>query len=182
MIPADLRIWLELQNAERDTPFTDDGVVFVAPGTVPTSVHDGYVDPKYLSAEERAEPGIAAGLRAHADTIALVTWAAEDENESAWGYWHGPENTPISEAPIVQLDSEGTYQLLPGASLSDALAWALDDYSHTFAEFVELCAEAGVHLSASEPDELPDPSERPVLSDPNDVHASASAKYLNASE
>ncbi|KDA06916.1 hypothetical protein DC31_07290 [Microbacterium sp. CH12i] len=182
MIPNDLQIWLELQNSKQDTPFSDDGVVFVPAGEVPASVHEGYIEPTYLSAEELKEPSIAANIHAHKDTIALITWAAVDENESAWGYWRGPEDTPITEAPIVQLDSEGTYRLLPGASLSDALAWSLDDYSHTFDEFVELCAEAGVRLSANDPGALLAPADRAGQSNPAAVHAAANKMYLAANE
>ena len=37
------------------------------------------------------------------------------------GYWHGPERTPIGNAPIVKLDTEGTFGLMQGRTLAEAM-------------------------------------------------------------
>lgn len=49
----------------------------------------------WKSDEERASPDIAANVQATDETAALITWAAEDDDEGvAYGYWRGPHDLP----------------------------------------------------------------------------------------
>ena len=51
----------------------------------------------------------------------LITIVAESEDGDMIGYWHGPERTPIGDAPIVKFDTEGTFGLMQGRRLSEAM-------------------------------------------------------------
>lgn len=158
MVPEDLAVWRRLQDAGRPNPWSD-GLRLLADDERPAAL-----DTSYLSAEDLANPDIAANVRAIEETAALITWVGEDEDESqAFGYWRGPNDVPLAAAPIVSLDSEGQFQVLRGANLSEALSdeygqWADDGYPGVVAR----CRSEGVTISADDPAELLEPTVTPT--------------------
>ncbi len=158
MVPEDLAVWRRLQDAGEPNPWSD-GVRLLADDERPAAL-----DTSYLTAEDLANPDIAANSRAIEETAALITWVAEDEDEGqASGYWRGPDDLPLTAAPVVSLDNEGQFQVLRGTSLSEALSdeygqWADDGYVGLVAQ----CRSQGVPISADDPDELPEPTVSPT--------------------
>lgn len=157
MIPEDLTLWRRRQADGHPNPWSE-GLRLLGEDEQPAALDTGY-----LSAEDLANPDIAANVRAIADTAALITWVAEDGDEGqAFGYWRGPVNLPLSEAPVVSLDNEGQFQLLAGATLSEVLCseygqWSDDGYPGLAAA----CRELGVEVGAEDPIDLPEPSVSP---------------------
>ena len=158
MVPEDLAVWRRLRDAGESNPWSD-GLRLLADDERPAALDTGY-----LTAEDLANPDIAANVRAIAETAALITWVAEDEDEGhAFGYWRGPHGLPLAEAPVVSLDNEGQFQLLRGTTLSEALSdeygqWADDGYPG----LVALCRGRGVTISADDPDDLPESAVSPT--------------------
>jgi hypothetical protein len=81
-------------------------------------------DMSYLTAKERKDPDIMSNVDAMLATNELISWFGRDM-EGFLGLWRGPKNTPLEQAPIVRLDSEGQYDLV-AASIGDYLAISTD--------------------------------------------------------
>lgn len=158
MIPDDLAIWRRQQDADEPNPWSES-LRLLADDERPAAL-----DTSYLTADDLANPDIAANVRAIAETAALVTWVAEDEDEGqAFGYWRGPDDRALRGAPIVMLGSEGRFALLRGGNLSEALCdeygqWVDDGYAGLAAR----CRAAGVAISADDEDALPEPTASPT--------------------
>ncbi|WP_424184875.1 hypothetical protein ACOBQX_23690 [Actinokineospora sp. G85] len=173
MIPEDLAVWRRDQDAGEPNPWSA-GLRLLADGERPAALNTDY-----LTAEDLANPDVAANTRAIEDTAALITWVAEDEDEGqAFGYWRGPDDLPLATAPIVSFDNEGQFHLLRGASLSEALSdeygqWADDGYPGVVAR----CRSRGVAISADDPDELLEPTTSPT---PEEHHAARYRELLAA--
>lgn len=163
MIPEDLLVWRRLQTDGEPNP------VVGRPASVGRGHQPTVLDTGYLTADDLANPEIAANVRAMADTSGLITWVAEDEDEStAFGYWRGPQDTPLAEAPIVSLNSEGQFDLLPG-NLSEARSIEYGEWSDEgYAGLAADCRAQGVSI-AEDPDQPPEPSASPT---PREYHAS----------
>lgn len=171
MIPEDLAVWRRLRDAGESPPWSD-GLRLLADDERPAALDTGY-----LTAEDLANPDIAANVRAIGETAALITWVAEDEDEGqAFGYWRGPNALPLAAAPVVSLDNEGQFQVLRGASLSEALSdeygpWADDGYPGLVAR----CRSQGVAISADDPADLLEPTTSPT---PAEHHAARYRELL----
>lgn len=156
MVPEDLAVWRRRQDAGQPNPWSE-GLRLLADDEQPAALDTGY-----LTAADLANPDIAANTQAIAETAALITWVAEDEDEGrAFGYWRGPED--LAAGPVVSLDNEGQFELLRGASLSEALS---DEYGQWdddgYAGVVARCRAEGVTISADDPDELLEPAVSPT--------------------
>ena len=173
MVPEDLLVWRRSQDAGTPNPWSE-GLRLLADGEQPAALDTGY-----LTAADLANPDIAANTQAIGETAALITWVAEDEDEGrAFGYWRGPQDLPLTGAPVVSLDNEGQFQLLRGTSLSEALSdeygqWADDGY----AGIVARCRSQGVTISTDDPDELSEPAVSPT---PDEHHATRYRALLAA--
>ncbi|GAA3034267.1 hypothetical protein [Actinokineospora globicatena] len=158
MVPDDLAVWRRHHNAGGVNPWSGS-VRLLADGERPEALGTDY-----LSAEDLANPDIAANVRAIEETAALITWVAEDADEGqAFGYWRGPGELPLSVAPVVSFDNEGQFHVLRGTTLSEALCdeygqWTEDGYP----DLVARCRSHGVTISADDPDELPEPTVSPT--------------------
>ena len=95
----------------------------------------------YLNDGDRQNSDIMANVVAIDDVLALITIVAEGEDGDMIGYWHGPERAPIGNAPIVKFDTEGTFGLMQGRTLSEAMLG-----NTTFAD-VESFADARAWLA-----------------------------------
>jgi hypothetical protein len=63
-------------------------------------------DVSYLNDKDRANPSTMSNVEAMAATNELIAWFGRDM-EGFVGLWRGPNNTPLEQAPIVRLDTEG---------------------------------------------------------------------------
>ncbi|GLW90355.1 hypothetical protein [Actinokineospora globicatena] len=75
MVPDDLAVWRRLRDAGGVNPWSDS-VRLLADGERPEALGTDY-----LSAEDLANPDIAANVRAIEETAALITWVADDPDE-----------------------------------------------------------------------------------------------------
>lgn len=122
----------------------------------------------YLSEAEHNNPEIMANVRATDRVAGLATWLLVSEDRAAFGYWRGPHEISLDEAPIVQYDNEGQFQLLASDGIAAALAvrssWDdEDEYESIREEF----AEIGIILPAT----LAEAEVWPEISpEPNDLH------------
>lgn len=92
------------------------------------------------------------------DVLALITIVAESEDGDMIGYWHGPERTPIGNAPIVKFDTEGMFGLMQGRTLSEAMLGndTFDD-PERFTEARAWLAGCGIAIDANDWRELSTP-------------------------
>ena len=75
----------------------------------------------YLNQRDRQNPDIMMNVAAINKVLAMITIVAESKDGDIFGYWHGPERTPIGAAPIVKLDTEGQFDLMQGGTLTEAM-------------------------------------------------------------
>jgi hypothetical protein len=167
-IPADLRTLLVRQwqpgtaDATAD-PLASMGVTLLEAG----EAHD-LLDHSYLNDKDRADPDIMANVAAMNSTCEHAAFVARDEDGAAIGYWFGPEKLGTEAAPILKLDTEGTFSLLEGETLSEALLGShVFEDAEKFAQLKETFAKAGIPIGADSWDELPYP--RPPT-DPGTFH------------
>jgi hypothetical protein len=80
-----------------------------------------WLDTSYLSETERANPDIAANVRAIADVCGLIAFVAADDEEQHFGYWRGPNHRKVADSPVVFLDNEGQFDLCAGKTLAEAI-------------------------------------------------------------
>ena len=77
-------------------------------------------DMSYLNEKDRANPDIMANVEAMLATNELIAGFGRDM-EGFVGLWQGPKRTPLDEAPVVRLDTEGQYAIV-AATVGDYLA------------------------------------------------------------
>ena len=126
------------------------------------------LDKSYLSEKDRADPDVMANVAAIDDVLAHILVVGEHHDYGAYGYWLGPEGRPIETAPIVRLDAEGRFELLPGNTLAEALL--VDCGSHDEDEFIDLrdwFNDFGLNMTASSRSDFPPPNIKPT---PDDLH------------
>ena len=121
-IPADLNallsaIWGDASfPGSEDDPCTIFDVRLLQPGqTHPLLSND------YLTDADRANPAIMANVEAMNETSALCCFVFVTDDGELVGYWRGPDRLELDKAPIVRLDTEGQYDLLPGRTVLQAL-------------------------------------------------------------
>jgi hypothetical protein len=121
-IPADLTallsaIWGDASfPGSEDDPCTIFDIRLLQPGqTHPLLSHD------YLTDADRANPAIMANVAAMNATSALCCFVFVTDDGELIGYWRGPDRLEPDNAPIVRLDTEGQYDLLPGRTILQAL-------------------------------------------------------------
>ena len=96
-------------------------------------------------------PDGAANFNALLEVLGYVTFVVEayEENGKLYGYWHGPEGTPMKDAAIVSYDSEGTISLESGDSVLEVIVCrASYENEEKFAELKSRLAEHGVTFAA----------------------------------
>lgn len=121
-VPADLSallsaVWgdASFPGSEHD-PRTIFDVRLLEPGqTHPLLSHD------YLTDADRANPAVMANVEAMKATSALCCFVFVTDDGELLGYWRGPDRLEPDKAPIVRLDTEGQYDLLPGRTILQAL-------------------------------------------------------------
>lgn len=139
MIPKDARTWIERQRDELEPahPFVRFGVNFDGGTTCPpaSTSHD--------DVNQRAHE------RALTETLEFVRWIAFDSRGHHFGYWLGPEHTPLKRASSCVAVPNGTLFLLPGQSMTAALTHFYGLGERATRRVAELCTNAGLELDLS---------------------------------
>jgi hypothetical protein len=102
-------------------------------------------DTSYLNDRDRDNPDIMANVDAMTATNQLIAWFGRDL-EGFVGLWRGPNHTPLHQAPIVRLDSEGQYSLV-AETIGDYIAITLDH--ERFEEHRQALSKAGLTVRES---------------------------------
>jgi hypothetical protein len=125
------------------------------------------IDHSYLNDKDRADPDIMANIKAIDVITAMCSFVAEDDDSALFGYWHGPQNLPASEAPIITFNTEGQFELSGGRNLAEALMshWIFEE--DEFEQRKGWFAQYGVDIVATSLDDFPVP-ETDVL--PEELH------------
>lgn len=121
--------------------------------------------------DEPDEDDDTANLEALREVLGYATWVVEavEDNGTLYGYWHGPEQVPATEAPIVTYDSEGTLSLASGESLLEALVCkACYENDDRFAALKQRLAAHGIVLTATTWANYD--QARPCQTDPETLH------------
>jgi hypothetical protein len=159
--PPDLRALLDVAaSAAGSDPLREAlGFAFLVPGR-----DYPLLTGSYLNDSDRQNRDIMTNVAVSNDVLALITMVAESEDGDMIGYWHGPEHTPIGNAPIVKFDTEGMFGLMQGRTLSEAMLGndTFDD-AERFADARAWLAGCGIEIDAKNWSELstPEASTRP---------------------
>ena len=158
-IPPDLRTLLVVQWQRDATNAGADPLEAMGVGLLEAGETHDLLDHSYLNEKDRADPDIMANVAAIKSTCEHAAFVARDEDGAAIGYWFGPENLGTDAAPIVKLDTEGSFSLLEGETLSEALLGShVFEDAEKFAQLKQSFAKAGIPIDADSWDELPFPS------------------------
>lgn len=136
--------------------------------------------PELLQSFDTEEKGrdAKANQRALREVLGMVTIVLEapEDNAKRYGYWRGPEKTPLDKAPIVSFDSEGTISREVGSSLVDVLLQKrCYEEPEQFAEWKAKLVKAGVTITATKWDDYR--MRAPWASDPEKLHDALYNKY-----
>jgi hypothetical protein len=173
-IPADLQQLLQnvWGNPANSNPLDALGLQIIEPA------HEPLPDHSYLNETDRANPAIMANVKAIDDMFKLATFVVEHEDGDLYGYWQGAENTPLTNAPIIQYDTEGQFNILGGSGLIEAITanFSFSEES-TFQEFRTAFADRQILFSATSLDTLIWPE---ITPHPNDLKNTLYDQYLSA--
>jgi hypothetical protein len=163
-VPEDLRILLE--NGEE---------LFELTGIRLNARKDWapWLDTSHLSTKERADPDVAANLRATAEVCELVAFVAAEEDGQYIGYWRGPEGRPVSESPLVVLDNEGQFGVCAGSNFAEALLSRVYG-EERFQEFREFLHSLGLPAHFASQEDIPYPD---VDFPPDALHRELCRRY-----
>ncbi|WP_305967369.1 hypothetical protein [Marinobacter salsuginis] len=101
-VPHDMAVLLERYQAKlsaRGFFISDD------PNVTP------WADESYLTAEDLANPDIAANVRAMRDTNELIYFIGHTDNGESFGIWRKDMPDDLNGCPPVTLDTEGQYEV-----------------------------------------------------------------------
>ncbi len=152
-----LKLWKMQVSRAADADFSVDplaalGVKIIEPERIPC-----LLDHSYLNESERADPNMMMNIEAINDVFHLATLVVELEDDHILGYWHGSENTPIAEAPIMKFDNEGQFSVCQGNNLTEAIIAETMSYQEDkFPEFKTWFAKYQIDIAADSITDLPD--------------------------
>lgn len=162
--PSDLATLLQHRDALAcHAGFSFDGSLDWAP----------WLDTRYLTENDWADPGIRANVKAIAEVCALIDFVAADEERNYYGYWRGPAHTPLSQAPIVRLDNEGQFDVCGTANLAGAILIAGGD--DLFEQLQSWMQEIGIGMLPADPYDLLNVD---AEIGPRELHATLYKKFL----
>lgn len=108
----------------------------------------------------------------------MVTFVVEDwnDNSTLYGYWRGPENTPLSKAPIVSYDSEESISKEVGSSIVDCLLQKkCYEEPEQFDDWKAKLVKAGIAITRKKWDDYSSRNE--WASDPEKLHQKLYKKH-----
>ncbi|WP_140426120.1 hypothetical protein [Acidovorax sp. Root275] len=134
-----------------------------------------WLDTSYLTEAERADPEIAANIRAIAEVCRHVAFVVADDEGNYFGYWRGPSLKPIAESVVVQLDSEGQFSVCGTANIAGAILTQCC-YGGTFDETRQWFLRLGLTALPTYPYDLGNPQVTPT---PTALHQQLFEAYLH---
>lgn len=134
-----------------------------------------WLDTSGLSETERADPEIAANLRAIAEVCSHIAFVVADDEGNYFGYWRGPSSTPIADSVVVQLDSEGQFSVCGTANIAGAILTQCC-YGGTFDETRQSFLRLGLTALPAYPYDLGNPQVTPT---PAALHEELFKTYLH---
>jgi hypothetical protein len=96
--------------------------------------------------------GLPYCIRAHQRMFDQIAFIARTMDGGILGYWMGEQKRAVADSPVVELDSEGQYEL-KGTSVAEYLL-QLADSPEEFAEVREWLAERGIQVTAGRVEEI----------------------------
>jgi hypothetical protein len=159
-----LKLWNMQVSRAADADFSVDplaalGVKIIEPERIPCLLNHSY-----LNEADRANPDMMMNIEAINDVFHLTTFGVELEDDRILGYWHGSENTPISQAPIIKFDNEGQFSVCRGNNLTEAIIADTMSYQEDkFPEYKAWFAKYQIDIAANSIADLP---ERKVMIHP----------------
>jgi hypothetical protein len=132
-----------------------------------------WLDTSYLNDGARADPDIAANVRAIADVCGLIAFVATDDEEQYFGYWRGPEHRKVADSPLVFFDNEGQFTICASRTLAEAvLSRVYDD--ERFADLRDWFKAIGIKVGCETVSELTCPQDEYP---PNKLHNELYYRY-----
>jgi hypothetical protein len=163
-IPKDIRILL----AHADDLIEQTGIALNwEAGWAP------WLDTSYLSEAERANPDIAANVRAIAEVCGLIAFVAANEDDEYFGYWRGPNQRMIADSPLVYLDNEGQFNLCGGSTFAEAVLGQTYD-EEQFTELRDWLRSIGIAIRHETSKDLVYPEASPS---PDELHKELYYRY-----
>jgi hypothetical protein len=133
-----------------------------------------WLDTSYLTPKERANPDIAANVRAIADVCGMIAFIAAREDDEYFGYWRGTNQRVVAESPIVRLDNEGQFSFCGGSTFAEALlSQSVDD--EQFAEWRDWLESVGIKVRVRSLRSIKYPREQVS---PDKLHKELYVRYL----
>jgi hypothetical protein len=144
-IPNDLRMLLEMQLNGAISANCLHGIRFL----------DGDRNATIIEMECSGRNDLAgisklAHAQAMADMVQMTGFVAEDGDDSAIGYWFGPAQSRIDDAPLIQFNRTRGFSVLPGAGIAEtvlALASHCDD--RVLVQVRKLFGQFGLQIAAT---------------------------------
>ncbi len=126
-----------------------------------------WLDTSYLSETERADPNIAANIRAIEEVCGLIAFIAAEEDGQYFGYWRGPSKRKVADSPPVFLDNEGQFSLCVGETFAEAVLESVYG-EERLAELRDWFRAIGVTIA---PDVADEPSRPDEEVSPDQLHS-----------
>lgn len=159
--PHDLSLLLE----HRDELARRTGIVLN-----PSANWAPWLDTSYLRERDWANPDIRANVRAIAEVCKFIDFIVEDEDRNYLGYWRGPAQGALSQAPLVRLDNEGQFDFTGTTNIAGAILTSVGPFEELRSWLVNI----GVSSLPSGPYDLFDLQVHPS---PRQLHAELYERY-----
>jgi hypothetical protein len=140
-VPADLRALWKAQLKEDAEPLDNAEMVLV-----------DELGPDFYSGYDEASGAPADSVRAYRRMFEQIAFVATTMDGGKLGYWLGESNRPVAEAPVVELDSEGQFELR-GTSVAEYLLQWVDD-PDDFDEVRDWMEEHGIEVTVESQQEI----------------------------
>ena len=148
-VPPDLAVLLAHKDAFAKRT---DVTLYVDPDWAPRMLDRGY-----LSDTERADPLTQASCDAMDEVCRHIAFFAGNEDDSLYyGYWRGESGRAIADSPVVCLDCEGQFDLMPGMTFVDGLLLYEADDPDWYREERGWFKSIGAPVPSADPGEVED--------------------------
>jgi hypothetical protein len=170
LMPDDLQqLWNMQISRAPDADFSVDPLAALGVKIIEPDRMACLLDHSYLNETDRANSDIMMNIEAINEVFNLSTFVVELEDDHILGYWHGSENTPIDQAPIIKFDNEGQFSVCRGNNLTEAIIAETMSYQEDkFPEFKAWFAKYQIDIAANSIADLP---EREVTTHPALMYA-----------
>jgi hypothetical protein len=157
-MPDDLqKLWNMQISRAPDADFSIDPLAALGVKIIEPDRMACLLDHSYLNETDRANPDMMMNIEAIDEVFNLATFVVELEDDHILGYWHGSENTPIADAPIIKFDSEGQFSVCRGNNLTEAIIAETMSYQEDkFPEFKAWFAKYQIDIATNSIADLPE--------------------------